>query len=188
MDQAVEAVCWLFLQKRDAVQTGKATHPLPTRNLQFMIDINGGNNIRTDIDGTYNKPVTHNYHEITAPTTAKNSWYQKKRMNKKTKLYSWYTLHSECQEGRPGVCSYEDFPGRQRVFYQRVVRRAPQAHDTRYKCLEYSIDNQKNTYFCNYILKGDTKVLQCHLLHHEKYFCTNTTTTDNTDDDTDDDN
>ena len=43
-------------------------------------------------------------------------------------------------------------------------------------------------YFCNDISKGKTKVNQCHLLHHEKYFCTNTTTTDNTDDDTDDDN
>ena len=47
MDQAVEVVCWLFLhlQKGDAVQTRKATYPPPTRNLQFVMDINGGNKI-----------------------------------------------------------------------------------------------------------------------------------------------
>ena len=86
MDQAVEAVCLLFLQKRDAVRTRKATHPPLTRNLQFVMDINGGNKIRTDIEGTYDKPVRHNHHETTAPTTAENSLHQEKRMNKKKKI------------------------------------------------------------------------------------------------------
>ena len=83
MDQAVEVVYWLFLQKGDATCIHKATHPPPTRNLQFVIDINRGNKIQTVIEGTYDKPVTHNHHKITAPTIADNYWHQEKRMNKK---------------------------------------------------------------------------------------------------------
>ena len=175
MDQAVEAVCWSFLQKGEPVRTRKVTHPQPTRNLQFVMDVNGRNKVRTNIEGTYDKPVTHNHHEVTAPTTAKNYWHQGKRMNKKKKSYLWYTHHSECQEGRPGVCSYEDCLGRQRVFYRRGVQRAPRPHDTRYKCIECSIEYKTDMYFCNHIPKNETKALRCHLLHHKKYFCTNTT-------------
>ena len=68
--QAVEAVCWSFLQKGDAVRTRKATHPPPTRNLQFVLDVNGENKIQTDIEGIYDKPVTRNHLEVTVPTTA----------------------------------------------------------------------------------------------------------------------
>ena len=96
MDQAVEVVCWSFLQKGDAVRQRKVTHPPPTRNLQFVMDINGGNKNQTDIGSTYDKPVTHNHHEITAPTTVDNSHHQEKRMNKKKKAYLWYTHHLEC--------------------------------------------------------------------------------------------
>ena len=110
MGQAVEAVCWSFLQKGEAVRTRKATHPPPTRNLQFVMDVNGGNKIRTDINGTYDKPVTHNHHEVTALTTQQNSCHQEKRMNKKKKSYTWYTHHSECQEAT-GVCKFEECPG-----------------------------------------------------------------------------
>jgi len=188
MDQAVEAVCWSFLQKGEAVRTRKATHPPPTRNLQFVMDINGGNKIRTDIEGTYDKPVTHNHHEVTAATTQQNSRHQGQRMNKKKKSYSWYNHQSECQEEK-AECKFEDCPGRQREFYRiGGARRAPRPHDTKYKCIECSIANKKDMHFCNDIKKKETKVTRCHLLYHEKYYCTNTTCDDDTDDDTDDDN
>ena len=111
INQAVEAVCWSFLQKGEAVRTWKATYPPPTRNLQFVMDVNGGNKIRTDIEGTYDKPVTHNHHAVTALTTQQNSRHQEKRMNKKKKSYPWYTHQSECQETK-AVCKFEECPGR----------------------------------------------------------------------------
>ena len=83
MDQAVEAVCWLFLQKEDDVRTRKAIHPPPTRNLQFVLDVNGGNKIQTDIKSIHDKPVICNHHEVTVATTAENSCHQEKRMNTK---------------------------------------------------------------------------------------------------------
>ena len=86
MDQAVEAVYWSFLQKGDDIRTHKAIQSTPTRNLQFLFDMNGGNKIRTDIDGTYDKPVPQNHHEVTAPITADNYWHQEKRINKKKKI------------------------------------------------------------------------------------------------------
>ena len=89
------------------------------------MDINGGKKIRTDIGATYDKPVTHNHHEITAPTTADNSHHQEKRMDRKKNTYTWYTYHSECQKAKD-VCKYEDCPGQQRVFYlQDGSRRSP---------------------------------------------------------------
>ena len=63
MDQAVEAVSWSFLQKGDGARTRKATHSPSTMNLKFVMDSNIGNKILTDIDGTYDKPVTHNHNE-----------------------------------------------------------------------------------------------------------------------------
>ena len=93
--------------------------------------------------------------------------------------------HLECQEGRPGVCKYEDCPGQQQIFFlQNGKQRGPQPHETRYKCMKCSIDQKKNMYFCKDITAGQTTVKRCHLLH----FCTNTTTADNTDDKTDGDN
>ena len=127
MDQAVEAVCWSFLQKGEAVRKRKATHPPPTRNLQFVMDINGGNKIRTDIEGTYDKPVTHNHHEVTAATTQQNSRHQEQRMNKKKKSYSWYNHQSECQEEK-AECKFEDCPGRQREFYKKGEHAEHQDH------------------------------------------------------------
>ena len=118
MDRAVEAVCWSFLQKGEVVRTQKATHPPPTRNLQFVMDVNGGNKIQTDIKGTCDKPVTHNHHEVTALTTQQNSCHQEKRMNKKRKLYSWYNHQSQCQEAKT-ECKFEECPGQQQVFYQK---------------------------------------------------------------------
>ena len=192
MDQAVEAVCWSFLQKGEDVRTRKATHPPPTRNLQFVMDVNGGTKIRTDIEGTYDKPVTHNHHEVTAATTQQNSRHQKQRMNKKKKSYSWYNHQSECKEEK-AECKFEDCPGRQRVFYKKGgARRAPRPHDTKYKCMECSIENMKDMHFCNNIKRDEKKVTRCHFLYHEKYYCSNTTydddNDDGNDDDTDDDN
>ena len=54
----------------------------------FVMDINSGNKIQMDINGTYEKPVSHNHHEATAPTTADNSHHQKKEQIKRIKLYS----------------------------------------------------------------------------------------------------
>ena len=147
IDQAVEAVYWLFLQKEDTVWTWKAAHPPPTRHLQFVMNTNGGNKIQTNIDGTYNTPVTPKHYEITASTIEKNSLYQGKRMNEKEKSYLWYTHQPECQEERPGEWSYEDYPDWQQVFYQKGVQRAPWAPNTRYKYLECSIDDKTDTYF-----------------------------------------
>ena len=106
MDQTVEAVCWLFLQKGDAIRQRKVTHPAPTRNLQFLMNINAWNKIRSGIGGTYHKPVTHKHHVTTAPTTAKNSRHQQRRTNKKKKRDAWYTHHLEYQEEKQGVCEY----------------------------------------------------------------------------------
>ena len=100
----------------------------------------------------------------------------------------WYTHQPEYQEGRLIECSYEDCPGQLRVFDREGALRAPQPYESRYKCLQCSIVNKKDTYYCNQIPRGVKKPARCHFLHHEKYHCTITTTTDGTDDDTDDDN
>ena len=85
MDQAVEAVCWSFLQKGPAVRTLMAKHPPRTRNPQFVMDINEGKKIRNDISSAYDKPVTHNHQEITARVTEENYYHHEQRMNKKEK-------------------------------------------------------------------------------------------------------
>ena len=109
-------------------------------------------------------------------------------MNTKKKLYAWYTHHLECQEAK-GVCKFEECPGQKRMFFNtKGSQRSPRPHDTKYKCMKCSIENKKNMYFCNDVKRGETTVNRCHLLYHEKNYCTNTTTTDDTDDDTDDDN
>ena len=82
IDQVVEAVCWSFLQKRPAVRTRIAKYPPPTRNPHFVMNINGGKKIRNDISSAYDKPVTHNHQEITAPVTEDNYWHHEQRMNK----------------------------------------------------------------------------------------------------------
>ena len=109
-------------------------------------------------------------------------------MNKMKKSYPLYNHHLEYQEVK-AECKFEECPGRQRVFYKKGgARRAPRPHDTRYKCMECSIENKKDMHFCNDIKKKETKVTRYHLLYHEKYYCTNTTCDDDTDDDMDDDN
>ena len=154
MDQAVEDVCWVFLQKGPAVRTLMAKHPLPTRNHQFVMDINGGKKIRKNISCAYDKPVTNNHQEITAPVTKDNYWHHEWRMNKKRKPYTWYTHQPVCQEGRPVECSYEDCPGRLRLFDREGTPRAPRPYESRYKCLQCSIVNKKGAYYCNQIPRG----------------------------------
>ena len=167
-----------------------AKHPPPTRNPQFVMDINGGKKVCNNISSPYNKTVTRNQQETPATVTEENYWHHEWRMNKKRKAYTWYTHQSECQEGTLKECSYEGCPKQLRLFDRKGLPRSPQLYGSRYKCLQCSVINKKDTYYCNQVPRGVQikKPSRCHFLYHEKYHRTIETTTDDTDDDTDDDN
>ena len=109
MDIAVESMCWSLSQKGEDVRKHKPCYPSPVKNMQYVIDTNGGHKLRSDIKNKHDKPHLEGT-IVAAETTPNNAHQQQSRMNRKRTVHEWYHHQSECQMKRNN-CRYKNCTG-----------------------------------------------------------------------------